>query len=109
VYQSFGLDSAVWSGLCFCEQVFSIVFSRMLNVFYSHDDDRILQKTLELMGWFFLIGGVTGVTQFLQPYLFSIAGERLTRRLREDTFSVLMRQDVGYYDQDVSVWIVMSR
>jgi ATP-binding cassette subfamily B (MDR/TAP) protein 1 len=81
----------------------------MLNVFFSPDDDRVLQKTLELMGWLFLIAVVSGAAQFLQPYLFSVAGERLTRRLREDTFSVLMRQDVGYYDQDVSARIVRIR
>ncbi len=52
-------------------QLFSIVFSRMINVFYSHSNSHIRDKTLEFMGYFFLIGVVSGLCMWLQPYFFS--------------------------------------
>jgi hypothetical protein len=35
---------------------------------------------------------VAGLCQFFQPWLFAIAGEKLTTRLRYESFASLMRQ-----------------
>ena len=36
---------------------------------------------------------------FHQQYMFAVAGEALTTRLREMAFTALLRQEIGYFDQ----------
>jgi hypothetical protein len=81
--------------------MFSIVFSHMLSAFYQPDPAVIRHRTLQLLGYFGLISGVMLVTQWMQPFLFSVAGEKLTVRLRRQAYTALMRQDMGFYDDEV--------
>jgi hypothetical protein len=81
--------------------MFSLVFSRMLNVYYDVNTDTMASQTLLLMYGFFAFGVVSGATQFLQPWLFSVAGEALTRRLRQQTFEAIVKQDMAFFDAPV--------
>ena len=73
----------------------------MINVFYDPDNSYLRSQTLQLMGYFFLIGVVTGFCQWFQPYLFSITGEKLTRALRAELFDNLIRQQISFFDDEV--------
>jgi ATP-binding cassette, subfamily B (MDR/TAP), member 1 len=78
--------------------MFSIVFAHMLDVFYLVDQKKLYDDALFMMGMFFLIAGVAGVCNFIQPYLFGRAGERLTKALRTETFQSILRQDMLFFD-----------
>lgn len=39
-----------------------------------------------------------GVSTFLQQYMFGIAGEKLTMRLRSQLFAAMLKQEIGYFD-----------
>ena len=82
-------------------QAFSVVISRMLNVFYEPDNSVLQQKTLELMGYFFLVAGVTMIGQWLSPFLFSVTGEKMTRKLRAELFNSLVRKELAFFDDEV--------
>jgi hypothetical protein len=43
----------------------------MLDVFYEPDSDKLREEILKLMGFFFLIGVVSGLCMWLQPYFFA--------------------------------------
>lgn len=79
-------------------QAWAIVLARMLDVFYETDNEALRSRGLFLMGMFFLIAGVAGVCQFLQPLVFGRAGERLTKRLRLEAFKSIVRQDMVFFD-----------
>jgi len=47
---------------------------------------------------------------FLQTHLFSLAGVRLTARLRIAAFSAMLRQEVGWFDDERnSVGVLCAR
>lgn len=73
---------------------FSIIFARMTAVFYNPDSAVIREETPRYMGWFFFIGILAFFGQLGMWSLFSIAGERLTRRLRVATYRAVMRQEI---------------
>ena len=45
-----------------------------------------------------LLGLVVGIANLLMNYFLSKAGENLTLRLRQLTFSAMLRQEIGWYD-----------
>jgi ABC-type multidrug transport system fused ATPase/permease subunit len=58
----------------------------------------------------FLIGLVTGVTQFLSAARFAKSGEELSMRMRKLTFSAMLRQEMGYFDMETnSVGALVTR
>jgi ABC-type multidrug transport system fused ATPase/permease subunit len=76
---------------------FSILFSRMTNVFYSSTAD-IERNTAAYCGYFILIGVVCFFGQLGMWGLFAYAGEKLTRRLRVATYKAVLTQEVAYFD-----------
>ncbi|KAG1058566.1 hypothetical protein G6F42_028620 [Rhizopus arrhizus] len=56
-----------------------------------------------LYSFLFVIIGIAAFVGFAtQVISFEVAGERYTKRLRADIFRAFMRQEVGYFDEDVS-------
>ncbi len=47
---------------------------------------------------FVVIGIITGISSLLQTYMFSIAGVKMTTRLRHDAFKAIISQEVAYFD-----------
>lgn len=59
-------------------------------------------KIYEISRWalyYVAIGGAAFLGNFLQVSMTGFSGERLTRKLRNDCFKALMRQDMGFYDE----------
>jgi len=80
---------------------FSILFSRMTNVFYSSTAD-IQNNTAAYCGYFILIGVVCFFGQLGMWGLFAYAGEKLTRRLRVATYKAVLTQEVAYFDDQAN-------
>lgn len=49
---------------------------------------------------FIIVGIITGVGTFLHMYMFGLAGVRMTTRIRKMAFSAMLKQDMGWYDED---------
>eukprot|EP00727_Mastigamoeba_balamuthi_P001841 m51a1_g11654 putative multidrug resistance protein 1 (1318) ;mRNA; r:2222-6610 len=47
---------------------------------------------------FVLLGVVAGLSQFVQSFAIAVAGERLGRYLRFESFKAMLRQDAGFFD-----------
>ena len=78
--------------------VWSIIFSKMVDILYDVDREHQAKQSLHLA----LIFGALGVLFFfaaiMQEYGLGVVGERLSSTLKKKTFSALLRQESGYFD-----------
>ncbi|PIA62615.1 hypothetical protein AQUCO_00200550v1 [Aquilegia coerulea] len=97
-YVIMGAVGSILSG--FIGPTFAIVMSNMIEVFYYRDLSAMERKTKEFV--FIYIGaGLYAVVAYLtQHYFFSIMGENLTTRVRRMMLSVILRNEVGWFDED---------
>jgi ATP-binding cassette subfamily B (MDR/TAP) protein 1 len=81
---------------------FSIIFSSMVGVFYVYYDDASKIKS-EAQKWslvFMGIGFGAFFSAILQSYSFNYMGQKLGRRIRIMMMGALMRQEIGWYDEE---------
>nr|CAD7426613.1 unnamed protein product [Timema monikensis] len=64
------------------------------------DPEDVRQETAVFSGAFVVIGVVAGLGTFLQMYMFGKAGVRLTTRLRVATMRAMLKQEMGWFDED---------
>ncbi|RKO96107.1 P-loop containing nucleoside triphosphate hydrolase protein, partial [Caulochytrium protostelioides] len=50
--------------------------------------------------WLFIIAIVSFIANFLKSYMFGLAGERMTRRMRDQSFRAMLRQSPAFFDED---------
>jgi len=88
----------------------SVFFSKLLILFYSSDTNLIRFESFRWSLFLYLIAFLTGLFEFIQTYIFEKVGERLTSRLRSDTFRAMLRQDVTWFeDEKNSIGSLSSR
>ncbi|XP_047310272.1 ABC transporter B family member 19 isoform X2 [Impatiens glandulifera] len=97
-YSIMGAVGSILSG--FIGPTFAIVMSNMIEVFYYTDLQKMERKTREYI--FIYIGaGIYAVIAYLiQHYFFSIMGENLTTRVRRMMLAAILRNEVGWYDEE---------
>lgn len=77
---------------------FAVLFGEMYGIL-SLGDPAIIKKNANFYSILFLALGVsTGISTFIQTYMFNFAGVKLTSRLRSLTFDAMMRQEMGWFD-----------
>jgi ATP-binding cassette subfamily B (MDR/TAP) protein 1 len=77
--------------------LYAILFGEFLKVL-SMEEDEAKKKSNEYALWFVALGLGAGGSMFLLMYMFAIAGEALTTRLRKMTFESMLKQDLAWYD-----------
>jgi len=88
----------------------SIVFSKMIVIWYSSDTDYMIQQSLTYSFYFYGIAFAALVSEFIQKGTFEMVGERLTKRLRGDLFRSILVKDITWFDQDEnSIGVLASR
>ncbi|KAJ4960024.1 hypothetical protein NE237_019934 [Protea cynaroides] len=97
-YAIMGAVGSVLSG--FIGPTFAIVMSNMIEVFYYRNPTSMERKTKEFV--FIYIGtGLYAVVAYLtQHYFFSIMGENLTTRVRRMMLAAILRNEVGWFDEE---------
>ncbi|KAL7140951.1 hypothetical protein ABFS83_08G021500 [Erythranthe nasuta] len=97
-YSIMGAVGSVLSG--FIGPTFAIVMSNMIEVFYYQNPADMERKTKEYV--FIYIGaGIYAVIAYLiQHYFFSIMGENLTTRVRRMMLAAILRNEVGWFDEE---------
>ncbi|KAF5301298.1 hypothetical protein FQR65_LT08917 [Abscondita terminalis] len=78
--------------------VFAILFGDILGILQLQDPVEVRSETNLYVILFVASGVVTGIATFFQIYMFGIAGEKLTMRVRRDMFASMLRQEMGWYD-----------
>ncbi|KAG7308521.1 hypothetical protein JYU34_005733 [Plutella xylostella] len=76
----------------------AVVLGDFLGTLSGQNSEEQLNEVRRYVYIFIGIGVMSGVTSFIQVFLYGIAGERLTERLRRLMFEKLLQQEVGFYD-----------
>ncbi|EXB65324.1 ABC transporter B family member 20 [Morus notabilis] len=77
------------------------VIALIVTAYYRVDEAHHLRK--EVDKWCLIIacmGIVTVVANFLQHFYFGIMGEKMTERVRRMMFSAMLRNEVGWFDEE---------
>ena len=94
-----GLLGAFLSGGCY--PALGILWAEMTIIFYATDADGMRVRSY----WFAAAWVGLGVAQTLFAWMqyggFGAAGQSLTRKLRQASFTALLAQEVAYFDQEV--------
>lgn len=79
---------------------FAVLFGDIYGILNFPDAEEVMKETILLSILFIVVGLITGVCTFLQMHMFGLAGVRMTTRIRKMTFSAMLKQDMGWYDED---------
>ncbi|KAJ3300113.1 ATP-binding cassette, sub-B (MDR TAP), member 4 [Borealophlyctis nickersoniae] len=93
-----GITAATINGIWM--PLFAIIFSSILVVFANPDLDQMQKDANFWALMFLLLALASGLVSFIQIALLRIAGDKLTTRLRAVTFAALLRQEIGFFDQE---------
>ncbi|XP_015115150.1 multidrug resistance protein homolog 49 isoform X1 [Diachasma alloeum] len=99
-YNVIGCLAAAVVGASF--PAFAVLFGKVYEVLGLPDDDEIRAETVNFSILFIVVGIITGVGTFLQMYMFGLAGVRMTTRLRSITFAAMLKQEMGWFDEDTN-------
>ncbi|KAE9590370.1 hypothetical protein Lal_00027978 [Lupinus albus] len=97
-YSIMGAIGSVLSGLI--GPTFAIVMSNMIEVFYYSNYASMERKTKEYVFVYIGVGLYAVFAYLIQHYFFSIMGENLTTRVRRMMLAAILRNEVGWYDED---------
>ncbi|KAJ8759893.1 hypothetical protein K2173_009994 [Erythroxylum novogranatense] len=79
------------------------VIALIVTAYYTHARDEHHHLRHDVDKWCLLIacmGVVTVVANFLQHFYFGIMGEKMTERVRRMMFSAMLRNEVGWFDDE---------
>jgi len=79
---------------------FAVLFGEVYYVLGLDDHDEITRRTTNLSILFIVVGIGMGIGTFLQMYMFGLAGVRMTTRIRKFAFAAMLKQEMGWYDDD---------
>ncbi|GMP28913.1 hypothetical protein CsSME_00004257 [Camellia sinensis var. sinensis] len=97
-YSIMGAVGSILSG--FIGPTFAIVMSNMIEVFYYSNPASMERKTKEYVFIYIGAGLYAVVAYLIQHYFFSIMGENLTTRVRRMMLAVILRNEVGWFDEE---------
>ncbi|KAM0032273.1 putative Type 1 protein exporter [Helianthus debilis subsp. tardiflorus] len=80
--------------------------SNIIEVFDFDNLTRMERKTKESVSIYVGVGLYAVVAYLIQHCFFSIMGENLTTRVRRMMFSAILRNEVGWFDEEESTkWL----
>ncbi|ESO96389.1 hypothetical protein LOTGIDRAFT_214550 [Lottia gigantea] len=76
-------------------------FGKLIDLMSSAADDGTLLENLKskssILLLIFVIGGIANCCRF---YLFTVAGQNIIKKLRENVFRSILKQEMGFYDKN---------
>ncbi|CAG2053737.1 unnamed protein product [Timema podura] len=79
--------------------IFAVLFGEILGFLSLDDASEIRSKTNIYCLYFVIAGIVVGLATFTQIYTFTLAGEKLTMRLRKLLFQAMVHQEIAWFDE----------
>ncbi|XP_054129757.1 ATP-binding cassette sub-family B member 5 isoform X1 [Melozone crissalis] len=89
---------------------FAVIFAKIIGAFQETDPEKRSKNTVLLSLLFLLLGVIILAAYIIQGFVFGKSGETLTMRLRSLSFRALLRQEIGWYDdQKNAVGVLLTR
>ncbi|XP_021202654.1 ATP-dependent translocase ABCB1 isoform X2 [Bombyx mori] len=82
----------------FAMPLIAVIFGDFIGILSNPDEEKVLAEVQRFALIFVGIGLYSGVANFTMVFLYAIAGEHLTERLRKMMFEKLLQQEVAFYD-----------
>lgn len=78
--------------------VFAVIFGEIYGILSDDNQEEVKRQANIYSIVFLVLGFLVGIGTFLQTYMFTFAGVKLTSRLRILTFKSMMSQEMGWFD-----------
>ncbi len=82
--------------------VYALLLGTMINSFYDNNISEMMHTTKLYAIWFFLLGLGACITATLRGGLLQRAGENMVLRVREELFDSIIRQEIGWHDDEAN-------
>ncbi|XP_066306817.1 ABC transporter B family member 5-like [Miscanthus floridulus] len=102
-----GTVAAVANGMT--EPLMTVVFAAIIECFGAGDDATILHRVSKVIMYYIYLGIGTAVSSFLQVSCWTVAGERQSTRLRSLYLEAVLRQDIAFFDVEMTTAEATSR
>ncbi|KAK3161653.1 hypothetical protein QOZ80_1BG0079790 [Eleusine coracana subsp. coracana] len=102
-----GTAAAVANGMS--EPLMTVVFSLVIECFGAGDDTTILHRVSKVVMYYIYLGIGTSVASFLQVSCWTVAGERQSTRLRSLYLDAVLRQEIAFFDVEMTTAEAASR
>lgn len=79
--------------------VFAVLFGSILGTLSLGAEEEVRSEANKFAMYFVIAGVAAGTSTFLQMFMFGIAGEKLTKRIRKQMFQAMLTQEIGYFDK----------
>ncbi|XP_072931072.1 multidrug resistance protein homolog 49-like [Epargyreus clarus] len=93
-----GSIAALVQGACF--PAFALLFGYSGGIFVLPNRADIIYLADFYSGMFVVVAAVAGASMCLQSSTFTNAGLKMTSRLRQQYFSSLLKQEIGFFDKE---------
>ncbi|KAL5227561.1 hypothetical protein ABZP36_015826 [Zizania latifolia] len=91
------------------EPLMTVFFGNVINSFGQNGSGTILRSVTKVVLNFVYLGIGTSVASFLQVSCWTVAGERQAARIRSLYLKAVLRQDIAFFDTEMTTGEAVSR
>ncbi|GJM93457.1 hypothetical protein PR202_ga10015 [Eleusine coracana subsp. coracana] len=91
------------------QPLMTLIFGQMINAFGEATSDNVLRRVNDAVLNFVYLGIGTAVVSFLQVSCWTITGEKQAARIRSLYLKSVLRQDIAFFDIEMTTGQVVSR
>ncbi|XP_047055173.1 ABC transporter B family member 5-like isoform X2 [Lolium rigidum] len=91
------------------EPLMSVLFGNVINSFGESSSSDVLRRVTKVVLNFIYLGIGTAVASFLQVSCWTMAGERQSARIRSFYLQSVLRQDIAFFDTEMTTGEAVSR
>ncbi|CAM0882246.1 unnamed protein product [Alopecurus aequalis] len=102
-----GTVGAMGNGIS--EPLISVLFGNVINSFGQSTSSTVLRTVTKVVLDFIYLGIATAVASFLQVSCWTMAGERQSARIRSFYLKSVLRQDIAFFDTEMTTGEAVSR
>uniref|UniRef100_A0ACD5VIJ8 Uncharacterized protein n=1 Tax=Avena sativa TaxID=4498 RepID=A0ACD5VIJ8_AVESA len=102
-----GTVAAMVNGMS--DPLMTVVFSTVIESFGAGDNSTVLQRVSKDVMYYIYLGIGSAVASFLQVLCWTLAGERQAIRIRSLYLEAVLKQDVSFFDVEMTTGEAISR
>uniref|UniRef100_A0A0E0L5B3 MDR-like ABC transporter n=1 Tax=Oryza punctata TaxID=4537 RepID=A0A0E0L5B3_ORYPU len=101
-----GTIASLASGMS--QVIMTIIFGQMVDAFGKSSPGNILHQVNKAVLYFVYLGIGSGIVCFLQVSCWAVTGERQATRIRSLYLKTILRQDMAFFDKEMTTGQVIS-
>uniref|UniRef100_M1A0E1 CjMDR1 n=2 Tax=Solanum tuberosum TaxID=4113 RepID=M1A0E1_SOLTU len=103
-----GSIAAVGTGISF--SLMAVLFGEIVDSFgLTVDNDKVVGEVSKVSLKFIYLALGSGLATFVQVTCWTVTGERQAARIRCSYLKTVLRQDIGFFDQETNTGVIIER